>query len=89
MRPVTILAVGLVASGTTATLVYRAVQSRVVVRTVSAGPMTNVPTKPVVVASEDVPFGTRITEDHLKIVDWPAFMTRPSARKAPVAVEMN
>ena len=71
MRPVTILAVGLVASGTTAVLVYRAVQNRVIVKTVGATTSANVQVRPVVVASGDVPFGTKLAEPNLKVVDWP------------------
>lgn len=71
MRPVTILAVGLMASGTTAMFVYRAVQNPVSVRTVTADSTANVQVRPVVVASGDVPFGTKLTEQHLKVVDWP------------------
>jgi pilus assembly protein CpaB len=71
MRPVTILAVGLVASGTTAALVYRAVQHRVIVKTVTADSTANVHVKPVIVAGSEVAFGARLAEDQLKIVEWP------------------
>jgi pilus assembly protein CpaB len=79
MRPVTILAVGLVASGTTATLVYRAVQHRVVVKTVTTNTNANVAVKPVVVAAEEVPFGAKLEEGHLKVVDWPMGALPPNA----------
>ena len=82
MRPVTILAVGLVASGTTAALVYRAVQSRVVVRTVAAATPTNTQVRPVVVASGEIAFGTKLTDDLLKVVDWPANALPPNAFEA-------
>lgn len=78
MRPVTILAVGLVASGTTAALVFRAVQSRVVVRTVAASTTGNVQVKPVVVTAGEVAFGSKLTEDQLKVVDWPATALPPN-----------
>ncbi len=82
MRPATILAVGLVASGTTATLVYRAVQNRVVVKTVTANAAMAVPVKPVVVASEEVPFGAKLEEGQLKVVDWPATALPPNVFEA-------
>jgi pilus assembly protein CpaB len=72
MRPVTILAVGLVASGTTAVLVYRAVQQRVVVRTEPVQTASTVEARPVVVAAVDLPLGSTLTESQLKIVPWPA-----------------
>jgi pilus assembly protein CpaB len=70
MRPVTILAVGLVASGTTAALVYRAVQTRVVVKQAPATTAA-VAVHPVVVTAGDVPIGSKIAADQLKLVDWP------------------
>ena len=71
MRPVTILVVGLVASGTTALLVYRAVQTRVVVQ--HAAPQTGtLQVRSVVVAATEVPFGSTLLAEHLKVVDWPA-----------------
>ena len=78
MRPVTILAIGLVASGTTAMLVYRAVENRVVVRTVPAG-SPDVQLKPVVVASGEVPFGGTLTLEQLKLVNWPVTALPPNA----------
>ena len=71
MRPVTILVVGLVASGTTALLVYRAVQTRVVVQQApaQAAPMQ---VRSVVVAAADVPFGGTLSPEQLKVIDWPA-----------------
>jgi pilus assembly protein CpaB len=82
MRPVTILAVGLVASGTTATLVYRAVQHRVVVKTVTTNANPNAAVKPVVVAAEELPFGAKLEEAQLKVVDWPAAALPPNAFEA-------
>lgn len=79
MRPVTILAVGLVASGTTATLVYRAVQHRVVVKTVAAPTAANVPVKQVVVTAGEIPFGTKLADDNLKVVDWPVAALPPNS----------
>ena len=53
MRPVTILVVGLVASGSTALLVYRAVQTRVVVQKAPAAPTPNLQVRPVVVTATE------------------------------------
>src|SRR5207247_42539 len=39
----------------------------------------NVAVRPVVVASAEVPFGTRLVEDQLKTVDWPASALPPNA----------
>jgi len=72
MRPVTILVVGIVASGTTALLVYRAVQTRVVVQKAAAPQATDFQVRPVVVTATEVPFGSTLTEEQLKVVDWPA-----------------
>src|SRR5437867_2154525 len=71
MRPVTILVVGLVASGTTALLVYRAVQTRVVVQKAPAA-TPNLQVRPVVVTAAEVPFGSTLNEQQLKVIDWPA-----------------
>jgi pilus assembly protein CpaB len=72
MRPVTILVVGLLASGTTTMLVYRAVQDRMGVKPATgAGPAVNVEVAPVVVAAGEVSFGATITEGQLKVIDWP------------------
>lgn len=71
MRPVTILGVGLVASGTTALLVYRAIQTRVVLQPAPAREATPIQVRPVVVAAVDVPFGSTLDEQELKLVDWP------------------
>ncbi len=78
MRPVTILVVGLVASGTTALLVYRAVQTRVVVQNAPAAQATDLQIRPVVVAAADVPFGSTLGEEQLKVVDWPANALPPN-----------
>jgi len=83
MRPATILAVGLVASGTTAGLVYRAVQHRVIVKTMpAAATSASVPVRPVVVTANEVAFGTKLGNEQLKLVDWPVSALPPNAFEA-------
>src|SRR5262245_66637560 len=72
MRPITILVVGLVASGSTALLVYRAVQTRVVVQKAEPAPVPNLQVRPVVVTAAEVPFGSTLNDTQLKVVGWPA-----------------
>jgi pilus assembly protein CpaB len=56
--------------------VYRALQ-RMPVREVEAA------TVPVVIASEAIPIGTRLTTDHLKVIPWPARNQMPGAFSDP------
>src|SRR5262249_51789120 len=70
MRPVTNLPVRLVASRATPALVYPAVQNRVMGKPAPVAQVT-VAVKPVVVTAGEVPLGSKLTADQLKLVDWP------------------
>jgi pilus assembly protein CpaB len=86
MRPTTILAVGLVASGATAVFVYRAVQKRVIVRTEPVADAAHLKVRPVVVAGKDLPLGTTLAAEHVKTVPWPTHALPESAFETPQAV---
>jgi pilus assembly protein CpaB len=64
------LGLALVAAGAAALLLTRWVNARTA--------MARIPTAKVVVASVDLPIGTRVAKEHLDAVDWP-LASRPSA----------
>jgi pilus assembly protein CpaB len=76
VRAALFLALALVAAGGAALLLTRWVNQRIA--------LARVPTEKVVVATVDLPVGTRLTSDQLEAVDWP-MATRPSSATADPA----
>ena len=75
-RTLIVLVVAVIAAGVAAYGVYSAVQS-MPVREVEVASV------PVVVASESIPVGTRLTADQLRVVAWPARNPVPGAFSTP------
>ena len=75
-RTLIVMAVAVVTAGIASYGIYQAIQ-RMPVREVE------IPGVPVVVASELIPVGTRLTTDHLKVVEWPARTPVPGAFADP------
>jgi pilus assembly protein CpaB len=75
-RTLIVLAVAVIAAGIAAYGVYGAVQN-MPVREVEVASV------PVVVASEPIPVGTRLTADHLRVAAWPARNPVPGAFSDP------
>ena len=75
-RTLIVLVVAVIAAGVAAYGVYAAVQS-MPVREVEVGSI------PVVVASEPIPVGTRLTTDQLRVAAWPAKNPVPGAFSDP------
>lgn len=66
MRVFIVLALAVAAGGTFAYGTYQFMQNAPAARTVTT------PTSPVVVAASDLPLGTELAADHLRVIQWPA-----------------